>query len=700
MLRSMFAVSVLFCASFLSPLAFGARGSADTSARKSPPRVGNPIFRITVVDEQTGRGIPLVRLTTTNQIQYWTDSAGVVAFWEPEMMGVRVQMEVETYGYSMRRNGFGQQTIWFMPKAGEKLVVKMHRDAIAQRLYRLTGTDIYRDSRMLGDRTPVTQDPSLLPVTGMDSVVTAVYHGKMYWIWGDTGITATNLGNFRSTGATSDLPGAGGLDPEVGVYYTFFRNSDGRIQGMINTEHNLTWMGGMHVVRDKQGKERLFAHYSKIKPPMSVAEAGLLEFNDQTNKYDIVWSYPKDANLHLGSNHFRYTDQDTEYFYETGSFPTVRCRPDVDSIKDIYSYEGLTCLKQGSKFDGSADQLVRDPQGNLVWGWRRNTSVVGPGEIQKLIAKQLATPADCPFALKDAKTGAMVQPHGGSVYWNEYRQRWVACTLQTFGTSWLGEVWYFEGDTPVGPWVYGEKIITHTITHKGKGGRRVDEAGPGGAETYGFYNVKHHPEFDKEQGRAIFIDGTYTQSFSGAKQPTPRYNYNQMMYKLELDDERLFLPVPVYRLGAHVDAATAGYYTKLNVSKAARLDGDAVIAFFAPDRPRANTVPVYQVRQGKTVRLTLEKPAGGKKSSVAFFAALSDGDGAKRQATVPLYEYTDQKSGERFYSVKESLSGNAAGHGAALDEIPTDAGRFQRGDKPLCRVWPNPIRFNPYRLKP
>ena len=48
--------------------------------------------------------------------------------------------------------------------------------------------------------------------------------------------------------------------------------------------------------------------------------------------------------------------------------------------------------------------------------------------------------------------------HGGSVYWNAYRNRWVMITVESFGsTSVLGEVWYAEADTPLGPWVYARR---------------------------------------------------------------------------------------------------------------------------------------------------------------------------------------------------------------------------------------------------
>ena len=59
---------------------------------------------------------------------------------------------------------------------------------------------------------------------------------------------------------------------------------------------------------------------------------------------------------------------------------------------------------------------------------------------------------------------------------------------------------------------------------------------------YSFYNPKQHPYFDKQGGRVIFFEGTYTTQFSGNVQKTPRYNYNQIMYTLDLAHPDLRLP--------------------------------------------------------------------------------------------------------------------------------------------------------------
>src|SRR6266540_7570254 len=59
----------------------------------------NDWFKITVVDEQTGRGVPLVELRTVNNISLWTDSKGISAFDEPGLMGQEVYFHVKSHGY-------------------------------------------------------------------------------------------------------------------------------------------------------------------------------------------------------------------------------------------------------------------------------------------------------------------------------------------------------------------------------------------------------------------------------------------------------------------------------------------------------------------------------------------------------------------------------------------------------------------------
>ena len=189
--------------------------------------------------------------------------------------------------------------------------------------------------------------------------------------------------------------------------------------------------------------------------------------------------------------------------------------------------------------------------------------------------------------LRDRDTGKPVFAHAGSVYWNEYRRRWVMIAVQTEGSSsFLGEVWYAEADTPLGPWVYAVKSSTH--------------------DHYSFYNPKQHPMFDKDGGRMIFFEGTYTHTFSGNPDATPRYDYNQILYKLDLSDPRLALPAPVY----DVRPATR----RRRSPRCGRRKKAARIAFFAPDRPFPGAVAVLAGKDGLHV--------GGADEKGALFYAL------------------------------------------------------------------------------
>ncbi len=143
-------------------------------------------FEIQVLDDQTGRGVPLVELTTTAGVTFVTDSAGRIAFDEPGMMDQRVWFAVKSHGYEPPKDGFGIAGAAFDVKPGGKMALKIKRLNIAERLYRITGSGIYRDSVLLGHEVPI-QEPLLnAKVTGSDSVQLATYRGKLFWFWGDT----------------------------------------------------------------------------------------------------------------------------------------------------------------------------------------------------------------------------------------------------------------------------------------------------------------------------------------------------------------------------------------------------------------------------------------------------------------------------------------------------------------------------------
>jgi hypothetical protein len=109
--------------------------------------------------------------------------------------------------------------------------------------------------------------------------------------------------------------------------------------------------------------------------------------------------------------------------------------------------------------------------------------------------------------------------HSGTVRWNEFRQKWIIIAGRIYGEeSVLGEVWYAEADQPTGPFKEAVRIASH--------------------DKQSFYNVCHHDFLDRNDGKIIFFEGTYTNEFSGNPYKTPRYHYNQILYRLDLSDPR------------------------------------------------------------------------------------------------------------------------------------------------------------------
>ena len=253
-------------------------------------------------------------------------------------------------------------------------------------------------------------------------------------------------------------------------------------------------------------------------------------------------------------------------------FPLVRVRADAKSYLDVEQYEAWTPLMMQPA--GCAGDRPRRVGTDLL---RVETHTPPSIRSSRMISSRGQDEArgglDSPPGCRHGQAGDGAP---GSVYWNEYRRRWVTIRCEIFGTSMLGETWYAEADTPLGPWVYARKIVTH--------------------DQYSFYNPASSTRaVSKRDDRILFFEGTYTYTFSGNPEPTPRYDYNQIMYKLDLTDERLALPVPVYELTDPDGSRRFATLNQLPEGKAAQ-----PIAFFALDRPTAGAVAVYQRSTEKT----------------------------------------------------------------------------------------------------
>ena len=230
-------------------------------------------FEVRVVDEETGRGVPLVELRTVHEIRYVTDSAGYVAIRDPELFGQSVYLTVRSHGYEYPKDGFGFRGKPVKVTAGGSETLKIKRLNIAERLYRVTGAGIYADSVSLGHTVPIRQPLSNAQVVGSDSVVMTEYRGKLYWFWGDTNRFRYPLGNYNVTGATSVLPKDGGLNPATGIDLDYFKGEDGFARSVAKMPgEGPTWIFGIVNLKDASGRERLFTGYEKVKGMLEVYE--------------------------------------------------------------------------------------------------------------------------------------------------------------------------------------------------------------------------------------------------------------------------------------------------------------------------------------------------------------------------------------------------------------------------------------------
>jgi len=223
-------------------------------------------FKIKVIDEETGRGIPLVELRTQSWIRYYTDSNGIVAFYEPSLMNQDSYLFIESEGYEYPKDLLGFSGFVINPSKEDSVIIKMQRINIAERLYRITGPGIYRDSFLLGVPTPLKHPLLNGKVLGQDSNLSLKYKGEIFWVWGDTFKPAYPWGNFSVSAATSKFPENGGLPAETGVDLNYFVDSTGFSKSMIVLEgKGYVWFDWLMTIPDETGYEKLVAKYARVK---------------------------------------------------------------------------------------------------------------------------------------------------------------------------------------------------------------------------------------------------------------------------------------------------------------------------------------------------------------------------------------------------------------------------------------------------
>ncbi|MEN9574953.1 MAG: hypothetical protein RL514_2808 [Verrucomicrobiota bacterium] len=312
-------------------------------------------------------------------------------------------------------------------------------------------------------------------IVGQDSVQNAVHRGKLFWFWGDTTLAKYPLGMFDGTGATTDLQPVSMPTPPLRVRLNYFTNATGVPRGIAP-------MPG--------------------KGPTWVT--GVASVPDQSGTPRLVCAYmkikpPLEAyEWSLGVWHEEKNVFEPLKTVWTKSDATPKAPPIPEghpvAWKDAAGKEWLLF--------GNPFPTLRCPATFEAWQDAKTWEVLKPQ------------------ASLTGSNGEPVKPHTGSIAWHPWRKRWVTVFMQAFGKpSVFGELWYAEAAAPTGPWGTAVKVLSH--------------------DNYTFYNPRLHIEFTPASSSLLYFEGTYTTQFADKPTPTPRYDYNQLLYQLDLNDPAL-----------------------------------------------------------------------------------------------------------------------------------------------------------------
>lgn len=448
-------------------------------------------FAVQVIDELSHRGVPMVTLSTDNHIQHTTDSAGWVMIDEPGLMGRAVHFTVSSPGYALPKDADGRAGTTLTLTPGQSAEIKLVRTAIAERLYRITGQGIYRDSSLLGKEAPLPFPNINGDVLSLGRAQVASYQGRLIWSWPDTRLL-TARGSPVVSGAAVDLPGAGGLDPTQGVHLRYFTNEQEETLPLLAVPKGQhATIDGLTSVKDAIGAEHLLVHYAFLTADGTCAEHGIAEFNDR-HAFDrkvvlgdeYTWQHPKGHAVEV-------SDGEGTYIYFSEPCCHVRVAARYEAALSPTSYEALAWSEDARK---------------MVWQQERGP--VTQREETRLLDRKEMKSKDARCHLVQAASGELVELAEGSVQPNPFRNGWIMIGAST---ATPGEVWYAEAETITGPWT---SVVP--LTGLGLGG------------------IAQLPALQQDSGRYIYFEGT----LEGAD-TVPRYQDNQLMYRLDLKDPRL-----------------------------------------------------------------------------------------------------------------------------------------------------------------
>lgn len=527
---------VLFCI-LIIVLIFNVELVEISKDMKANSKVNFPYHGIHFIDSVTGNGIPMIIIQSTYKTRYISDSNGYIAFFEPGLMNLSISFTIEdAAGYHAKVDAWTNlELIQIQTTSGEESIVKLNRTQISERWCRLTGYGIYRDSVLLGKESPSEYSLAQKLVTGLDSMMGTFYNGKYYWFFGDTNRVDRQLGNFFVTGAISNLEDLNFENKSIPLNYI---SDDEFVKSLARIEplNQPTWIHdvvvipsdniihnnkGMRLNHDKSNSETMYATYYKPETSTLQVSRGILKWNNNLQIFELITSIQDNVNVWpIDGGHAYKMD---EWIYFSNPYPYVR----TTNYEDFTQYETFSPLIEGTKaYSNSKEFLLnkfeRDQNGRLVWGWKKNTGYLSPSVAKQLYDLHILSDNDIQhWTMKDIQTGKIVWPHAGSITWNKFLNQFIMVYVQIWGEpSLLGEIYFAMSPSLVGSWIQTIKIATHI---------KQD-----------FYNPRILHEFMSQDQKIIYYLGTYVATFSG-NLPTPYYDYNNQVHRLDLSDKRIQL---------------------------------------------------------------------------------------------------------------------------------------------------------------
>lgn len=312
-------------------------------------------------------------------------------------------------------------------------------------------------------------------IVGCDSVQNAVLDGRLFWLWGDTSLAKYPLGIFDGTAAHTPLRPLERLEPPVRLRLDYYR--------------------------DRAGAPKPIA---KMPGNGSTWVTGVATVPDATGDPRLVATFMKiQPPMEAYRAGLCVWDKDAGQFSELNVVWERSGRePRTHPLLEGHPVEWQDAHEKSWLLFGNPFPTIRCPATFEAWADPRTWE-----------------PLDAPAALRDKK-GQQIVPHSGSIAWNPWRRRWVAIFMEKFGKpSAFGEIWYAEATSPLGPWGSAVKVVSH--------------------DNYTFYNPRIHPEFTAADSPVLIFEATFTQQFADKPPPVARHDYNQVLYRLDLDDMAL-----------------------------------------------------------------------------------------------------------------------------------------------------------------